>query len=421
MAQNRRYVRRMMTKEDYANLLWGFDSDNTANFLKGHRPDLSAYNKEDLASVSRVGLSLSPAQKQVYDYYFKTVINKARQRFEDFCATLVPADQAMPDQPSSKVSVPVPAKRAGRPPKVDDKNIATKITAKDGSIDSFACISQDNVPIRDDDTLWQMYQEQIPVKKALNAKTADKMILRLVDYPFVPNPTTPISPKNLNFNILLRMLAQNMVSVDELGRLCRLCNSNLMSVKIDTLKQYGLPKKYHNLSNFYTVVQEAAMVDSGKYQKLVLDAQEQASDTKSIIHRYFNYLTNPNNVKKTKITLSPTFQQAFKNIMPDKLVQIDNDTITFSVDDAYFDDGKDSDDQTVSVVYTDQSFMIDDIILLAKQYNIDRSHVFNVFGQKCSVDTLVNQYYKRYPNGVDGHSFYTTTLQAFHAGVVDLD
>lgn len=232
------------------------------------------------------------------------------------------------------------------------------------------------------------------IKEAQKDRVPKNIAGDFSEYPFIIDPNEDITPDNIDLPLLLRMVEENKINNKEL--------QSLMGLKYNKFFSWS-PSFFEGVSEKYLAEQDVAgCLLAAKEQQRKLEYEEPEPSEEETLARYADYL-------KLNIELSDETKE--KISFMDRISKINDDTICFETDDGDF-------KEHVDIVYDDPSIMNLELVVLGSKFNFDADESFKVFGKKTSINKIIKQIYKKYPNGFDGVSFFKSKKEAMKAGVL---
>lgn len=379
MDKNKVTVRRKMSKRDYINLVYYLETGDRQGL------DLSDYDPKALGEVEIRYFRVTADIKRKIDEFFKGhKLGISVQSILDSTPRLKrpygqPQQVIMRDDAAKMPDIAAPVMPNDNTPMPVESDVVYEVLSDE---DRWDWAKQD--------------REKIVCKDWWTLKPQPQ------DYPFIKDPNKAITLDNFDTPMAIWMCERGKVSLDEITALCKNNNAGRM---MDTKpnQHVGMPAKYMSNASFTTCFMYAEDL-SKKYQSWQNEPEPSDSE---VLDRYKYYLT---------WHLDPVHKDFTDcvNYM-DKFVDVDNNSLVFSTDD-------DDDIQQQTLTYDNLDELLVDLLMLNRfdKFNMDNDITYVAFGKKISVNKYVKDVYKKYPNGLDGKSFYKSNWEAFEAGALEL-
>lgn len=227
------------------------------------------------------------------------------------------------------------------------------------------------------------------------------------NFPFVINYNEPVSPDNIDFDMMFHMLEHGKVSANEVYALFCTNNANKMiDLKPENI---GLSDRYKNEANLYCAISEGEIIGR-KFLEIMNEPEPSEDET---LARYKDYVMYGTEVTCDRLNECIEYMDIITNISGNK--------IEFATVDEEDEDMVESD----YLEYATAEAMLTDLLHLSYTQKfgeqIDLNKKYSIFDKSISIKKFISDIYKKYPRGfVEGKVFYRTRREALEEGALKL-
>lgn len=402
-------VVRKISWKDYVTVLWILEHQK--EYIEGEVVDLSMFPQETLDKVEKRCLYVSDEENELIKNYLGA--RRKKNTFESMVK-----DQAKdPKYVTKTVGSTIRYKTQTN---IAQSAILTQIAApvdKPMTAEDAEVLEQEArkginankpvLPVYSDEERWSLALQLDKKRIEGNDVDFNRFIsqINITDYLFIKNHNIVADTMDkIDWKVLFYMIETGKVGALEAKLVIDHYGAKGFIDKVPKDFLYlGVPKFYEYDSTMLSAMLKAEDY-SGKYEAALKDPEPTREDT---LKRFKEYVKR----NKFKKVLN---EQIYSDALADHVKSIKGKKVIMQGDD------EDGGDPFVNeCTYVSQEMMLNDFVCFEDAFGLDPNQVYDVFGNKISINGYIEMLYQEYPHGFYD-DFYRTRIEAYEAGAAQI-